>query len=196
MIRRQKLLVKDRIRKSQHSSCKILDIPWQHHLLIHIETMQDHLINQGYRFSNSWAIMQCQTLTQKVKKQKELRWGNVIFQFLLQGDEGRLKMSLTEQFPLGRCSGLRQLCKTKSEGNQQQGGKKYRSKQVTRELAKMYWIETICYPGSGPPLVSSKIWWGFNSFRKLYNKSRPLRLPLLVFTNTSKGQQFWGSLFC
>lgn len=74
MIRRQNLLVKERIRKSQHSSCKILkDVPWQHHLLARIETIQDHLINQGYRFSNSWVITQCQILTQKVQEQKGVK---------------------------------------------------------------------------------------------------------------------------
>lgn len=52
----------------------------------------------------------------------------------------------------------------------------------------------MTYPGSGPPLVSSKTWCGFNSFLKLYSRSRPFRPPLFGFTNTRSGQQFRGIL--
>lgn len=52
----------------------------------------------------------------------------------------------------------------------------------------------MTYPGSGPPLVSSNTWCGFNSFLKLYSRSRPFRPPLFGFTNTRSGQQFRGIL--
>lgn len=54
----------------------------------------------------------------------------------------------------------------------------------------------MAHPGRGPPLVSSKTWCGFSSFRKLQSSSRPLRPPLLGFTNTRRGQQSGGSFVC
>lgn len=79
-------------------------------------------------------------------------------------------------------------------GNSRMDGRNPVKYNLKKYIKKSMLNRMKTYPGSGPPFVSSKTWWGFNSFLKLYNKSRPLRPPLFGFTNTSRGQLFCGSL--